>query len=121
MRNLKYPNMAEKTERKIKPFWRKDGTDYIARLGRLDKAIVIRFFSPLYPIKNTSYYAIANASFLPFTKEEHDKKFDDPIDCIEFAESIVLEWVQSLFLTDEQNLKSITSDQKPLGIENSIN
>ena len=94
-------------KRKIKSFWRKDGTDYIASLGRLNKAIVVRYFTPKFPSVIGGYYAIANASFLPFTDEEHKTKFDEATDCCEFAESIVLEWMQSLFVNDKQNLKPL--------------
>lgn len=90
-----------KETRKIKSFWRQDGTDFIAKLGKLDRAIVIRLFTPKFPSLKEGYYAIANASFLPFTDKEHRTKFKDAIDCIEFAESIVLDWVKSLFVNDE--------------------
>lgn len=97
-----------------KRIWHKEGTDYVCNLGSLKRAIVIRLFTPNFPSMVGKYYGIAHASFLPFNKEEHARKFDDPIDCMEFAESVVLDWMQSLFLNeDKQNLKSITSDQNP--------
>ncbi len=105
---MKKRSLPLENKRKIKSFWRKDGTDFIAKLGKLDKAIVVRYFTPNYPSEIYGYYSIANASFLPFTEEEHKTKFNDWIDCCEFAESIVLEWMQSLFVNDDkQNLKPL--------------
>ncbi|HWY13069.1 MAG TPA: hypothetical protein VN026_17160 [Bacteroidia bacterium] len=103
---------TQKKETKIKDVWTKDGRDYICSLGRLKKAIVIRYFTPMFPSEIGSYYAIAHASFLPFTDKEHATKFNDPIECIEFAESIVLEWMQSLFVNDEKVAKNELSDNK---------
>lgn len=94
-------SLKQKEQRKIKDFWRKDGMDFIARLGKLDKAIVVTYFTPEFPSTKNGYYAIGHRSFLPFTDKEHKTKFKDPIDCIEFSESIVLDWVQSLFVNDK--------------------
>jgi len=87
--------------------WRKDGHDYIADLGTLKKAIVIRYFyNSLVPTEK--WYGIARASFLPFTEEQHDKRFDidKPEEAINFAENIVKEWMESLFVVPTQ-LKEI--------------
>ncbi len=115
MKKRLFPH-TEEENRKIKHFWNKDGHDYIAKLGKLDRAIVIRYFTPNFPFHTGSYYAIAHGSFLPFTNEQHDTRFDDPIECLEFAELIVLDWVQSLFVSEESN-HSLT-EEKALEIEN---
>lgn len=81
--------------------WRKDGEDYIADLGTLKKAIVIRLFVNKLLSKDR-WFSIAMASNLPFTEEEYDKRFDadKPYEAIAYAEGIVKAWMQSLFITD---------------------
>lgn len=89
--------LQTKSSPKIGNHWKKDGEDYIATLGSLKRAIVIRLF-----LKNmghrTNHYGIAIASMLPFTEEQYQKRFNNAEDCIEYAEAIVKEWVQSLFV-----------------------
>lgn len=87
---------------KMGKHWRKDGQDYIADLGTLKKAIVIRLFVNSL-ISSDRYYRIALASMLPFTEEQYDKRFDEdkPHEAIAFAEGIVKAWMESLFVIED--------------------
>lgn len=88
--------MITTKERAVKDFWRNEGTDYIADLGTMKRAIVIRLFTPKFPSTSGKWYGIGIASYFPFTQEQYDKKFDNPFDCIEYSEKIVMEWLVSI-------------------------
>jgi hypothetical protein len=103
-------SQIQKTQNKgLKPFWRSDGMDFIADLGEMKKAIVVAFYTP---IGRKNYYSISPRSYFPFTDSQHYMKFDDYKECCEYSESIIKDWVQSLF-NEGHDLKSITSDQAP--------
>lgn len=91
-------------------YWRSDGMDWIADLNQMKKAIVVAYYTP---ILKRSFYAISPRSFFPFTGEQFNKHFDNYYDCCIYAEQIIRDWVQSLFIVND-NIKSITSDQKPM-------
>ncbi len=88
---------------KLKNFWRKDGRDYIADIGTMKRAIVIRCYSGI----DSQYYSISICSFFPFKQKHYDTQFDTYEPAIALAESVLKEWVQSLFVSDHsQNLLS---------------
>lgn len=101
----KLTSATKKASRTIKSFWRQDGHDYMATMGGFDRAIVVTYFTPNFPSFSGAYYGIGDRSYFPFKNEQHAKRFDNPFDCIEFAESIVLKFVQSLFVNDSINPK----------------
>jgi len=96
------------TLKKLKPFWRQDGWDFIADLGLMKKAIIIRKFASDLSGKN-AYYAIGQASYFPFTHEQYSAKFNDPYDACMLAEKHIQDWFKSLLVNDnvglEQGLK----------------
>lgn len=86
---------ANNNNRKLKPFWRQDGADFIADVGVMKKAIVIRRFTTDIHLMNT-YYAIAHASYFPFTDEQYEIRFHNYIDACELAERHILTWLNSI-------------------------
>jgi len=84
---------VSKLTRPIKNIWRQEGTDFICDLTTMKRAVVVRLFTPVF---NTPYYAIALASYFPFTEEHQAKKFDNPNDCIDYSEEIIISWIKSI-------------------------
>jgi hypothetical protein len=80
----------------LKNFWRKDGHDYIADIGTMKKAVIIRYY--LGGAIRNNYYSISEASYFPFSKEQYDQRFDTPEPAMALAESVLKEWVQSLLM-----------------------
>ena len=95
--------MSDIQNNALKPFWRSDGMDKIADLNEMKKAVVVAFYTP---IMGENYYAISTRSYFPFTNAQHHRKYDNYYDCCMFAESIILDWVKSLLL-NEQDAKSV--------------
>ncbi len=102
----------------MKNIWQKNNLgDFVCKLGRLEKAIVVsktgfpdnNFFKLNYK------WRISIRSFLPFTDEEYNKEFSNPEDCCLFAEQIVVGWLKSL-IASEPNTK-LESDNTKLIIE----
>jgi len=100
MKKKELPLLNQKRKGNIKSFWRQDGMDWMAHLGDFERAIVVTYFTPKFPSTDGGYYAIGKRSFFPFTNEQHDTKFNNHFDCIEYAESILLKFVQSLFIQE---------------------
>ena len=100
-------------DKELKPFWRSDGMDWIADLTQMKRAVLVAFYLPKVPIKNTSYYSISPRSYFPFTNEQHDKKFDEYYDCCIYAESIIRDWINSLLLDEKvfNNIKPLDSQE----------
>lgn len=91
----------------MKSCWRKNNLGaYVCTLGTLEKAIVVVYSR----ISIKGYWRISMASHLPFTGEQYEKEFTKAEDCALYAESIVLEWLNSLVAVEGQ--KGI--DNKPL-------
>lgn len=88
----------------LKPFWRTDGMDKIADLGEMKQAIVVAFYTPKNTIEN--HYAISPRSYFPFNHAQLHRKFDDYYECCMYAESIIVDWVQSL-LVGKNEVKSL--------------
>ncbi len=82
--------------KQLKPFWRQDGLDFIADLGSMTKAVVIRACSTSF-FGGKLFYAIGEASYFPFTKELYEKKFDTHFEACEAAEQFIIDWLKELF------------------------
>ncbi len=95
----------EETIKKLKPFWRQDGWDFIADLGIMDKAIVIRKCAADLSGKNP-YYVIGQASYFPFTHEQYSTRFNDPYDACMLAEKHIQDWFKSLLVSENNMLES---------------
>lgn len=95
--------MADETIKKLKPFWRQDGWDFIADLGLMKKAIVVRKFATDLSGKDT-YYAIGQASYFPFTHEQYTARFNDPYDACMLAEKHIKDWFDSLVIENKKEL-----------------
>ncbi len=93
------------TIKKLKPFWRQDGWDFIADLGLMKKAIVIRKFASDMSGKNT-YYAIGQASYFPFTHEQYTTRFEDAYDACMLAENHIRDWFNSLMVSENNMLEN---------------
>lgn len=93
------------TLKKLKPFWRQDGWDFIADLGLMKKAIVIRKFASDMSGKN-AYYAIGQASYFPFTHEQYKAEFNDPYDACMLAENHIRDWFNSLMVSENNMLEN---------------
>jgi hypothetical protein len=86
----------QKNNRQLKSFWIQDGTDFICNLGLMDKAIVVKKFWA-NGMGGDTFYAIAQASYFPFTDEQYRMRFDNHFDCCELAEKHILDWMESVF------------------------
>ena len=93
------------TLKKLKPFWRQDGTDFYADLGLMKKAIVVRKFATDLSGKDT-YYAIGQASYFPFTHEQYTTRFEDAYDACMLAENHIKDWFKSLLIVENNMLES---------------
>jgi hypothetical protein len=107
-------DMNELQNNVLKPFWRTDGMDKIADLGEMKQAIVVAFYTPR---KDDNYYSISPRSYFPFNDTQLHKKYDDYYECCMYAESIIVDWVQSL-LVNKQDNKHL--DGNTFGIQESI-
>lgn len=94
----------DETLKKLKPFWTKEGWDYVANLGIMQRAIVVRKFASDLSGKN-SYYAIGQASYFPFTHEQYSARFDDPYDACMLAEKHIQDWFNSLVIEEKNRLE----------------
>lgn len=90
-------------KKELKSFWRTDGMDKVADLGEMKKAVVVAFYTP---IGGSNYYSISPRSYFPFNDAQLHKKYDDYYECCMYAESIIVDWVQSL-LVSKQEVKSL--------------
>lgn len=97
--------MMDETLKKLKPFWSKEGWDYVANLGIMQRAIVVRKFASDLSGKN-SYYAIGQASYFPFTHEQYSARFDDPYDACMLAEKHIQDWFNSLVIAENKTIES---------------
>lgn len=104
-------NMQDKA---LKTFWRTDGMDKIADLGEMKKAIVVAFYTPKHTIEN--HYAISPRSYFPFNDSQLNRKFDDYYECCMFAESIIIDWVQSLLIFEKKEVKSLDGGSDNLSV-----
>jgi hypothetical protein len=106
------------TLKKLKPFWRQDGADFIADLGYMKKAIVVRKFASDLSGKN-AYYAIGQASYFPFKDEQYNTRFPYAYDACMLAENHIKDWFKSLLVNDggmlENGLKLDEGTKKLLG------
>lgn len=101
--------------------WITDGHDYILHLGTMRKAVVVcRYVPSIGEVwsGNGSWYAISPRSYFPFTDAQQEKKFHTPIEAIKFAETIVLEWLNSITLRFED--KPISASPKQLTNNNEL-
>lgn len=106
----------DETLKKLKPFWTKEGWDYVANLGIMQRAIVVRKFASDLSGKN-SYYAIGQASYFPFTHEQYSSRFDDPYDACMLAEKHIQDWFKSLLVGDKNSIEgSIKLDSETKAI-----
>lgn len=97
-------------DRQLKSFWRKVGMDWIADLGTMKRAIVVRYYTPK---DGNNYYKISIKSWFSFSDEQELKRFDNHIDCCLYAESLILEWMQSIFVNNfSQELNVIEDSNK---------
>lgn len=87
-------NNSNDNYRTLKSFWKQSGMDWIADLGTMKKAIVVRYYASL---GGKNYYKISIKSWFSFSDEQELKRFDNYIDCCLYAESLILEWMQSIF------------------------
>lgn len=92
--------MNELQNNVLKPFWRTDGMDKIADLGEMKQAIVVAFYTPR---KGDNYYSISPRSYFPFNDSQLHEKYDDYYECCMYAESIIIDWVQSLLVNKQDN------------------
>lgn len=95
----------EETIKKLKPFWRQDGSDFIADLGIMKKAIVIRKCATDSSLKNT-FYVIGQASYFPFTHDQYTARFEDAYDACMLAENHIKDWFKSLLVSENNMLES---------------
>lgn len=77
---------------------------YQCKLGTLERAIMLVRSANL---PRQLKWRISISSFLPFTDEQYNKAFDDPEQCAEYAEGIVLQWLQSLSIAIDNEHKNI--------------
>lgn len=86
--------------------WIPDGHDYILHLGTMRKAVVVaRYVPSLGQVWNgkNNWYAISPRSYFPFTDEQQEKRFETAIEAIGFAETIILEWLNSITVGFSKN------------------
>lgn len=95
----------DETLKKLKPFWTKEGWDYVANLGIMQRAIVVRKFASDLSGKN-AYYAIGQASYFPFTHEQYTARFNDPYDACMLAEKHIQDWFNSLVIEESKRLEN---------------
>lgn len=88
------------SHRDLKHFWRLEGMDWIADLPEMKKAIVVAYYTPNFPSHEGNYYAISPRSYFPFTDDDNKIRFDNYYDCCVHAESIILNWIKALFISE---------------------
>ena len=92
----------------IKSFWEKDGGDYHAQVGTLYRAVTIVPY-----IESNGKYGISTRSYFPFTKEQYSKRFDKIYDATIYAESILLDFVKSIFEMTQQKHSNYLDEKQP--------
>ncbi len=110
--------MKEVTDKTVVPDrWIPDGHDYILHLGTMRKAVVVsrcvKHMSAIYS-GDGSWYSISGRSYFPFTDAQMDKKFNTAIEAIGFAETIILEWLNSItmgFTDNKSPQKKLETNQ----------
>lgn len=103
--------MKEMTDKTIVPDrWIPSGEDYILHLGTMKKAVVVAKYVPsvgqIWNGKN-SWHAISPRSYFPFTDAQQEKRFETAIEAIGFAETIILDWLNSITMGFSGNNKSV--------------
>lgn len=100
--------MKDVSNRKLKSFWTQDGTDFVANIGIMKKAIVVRKYRETFGC----YYSISICSYFPFTDAQYKIKFDNYFDACELAENHLKHWIESIFMADFNKLDSDLNSEK---------
>ena len=88
--------------------WIPDGQDYILHLGIMRKAVVVaRYVPSLHEVFSgrNSWYAISPRSIFPFGDDQQERRFDNAFDAVAFAEKIILKWLNSIAIGNNENKK----------------
>jgi len=98
--------MEEKNQavdhQKLSSNWRQDGADFICDLGSMKKAIIVRRFTNDIHLMNT-YYAIAQASYFPFTDEQYNTRFNNSQDACMLGENHIINWFNSIIIKSKSD------------------
>lgn len=86
--------------------WIQDGHDYILHLGVMKKAVVIAKYVPsLRELRSGegSWYSISPRSIFPFGEAQTEVRFKTAIEAVQYAERIVLNWLNSIMIGSGNN------------------
>ena len=101
-------SLTKTVAKNISDSWIPDGEDYILHLGMMKHAVIVARYVPSFgEVFNgkDSWYSISPRSVFPFGEGQEDKRFDNAVDAMAFAEKIILKWLNSIMVDENKSKK----------------